>query len=108
MQYLNSTSNTLVDRYFAKRTRHHVDFFCHAPNARRVSLIADFNGWNPESNPMLRTLDGYWRISLELPHGHHQYLYLVDGKPVLDPDAAGKTCNDRNRSEEHTSELQSL
>jgi hypothetical protein len=24
-----------------------------------------------------------------LIHGHHQYRFLVDGKPVLDPQAAG-------------------
>jgi hypothetical protein len=33
---------------------------------------------------------------LELTHGHHQYLFLVDGQPVLDPKASGIARNDRN------------
>ena len=38
--------------------------------------------------------DGRWFASIELPHGHHQYVFLVDGKPVLDPKALGKTRNE--------------
>jgi hypothetical protein len=34
--------------------------------------------------------------SLELPHGYHQYVFLVDDKPVLDPKASGKARNERN------------
>lgn len=29
--------------------------------------------------------------SLDILHGYHQYLFLVDGKPMLDPNAKGKT-----------------
>ena len=34
--------------------------------------------------------------SLELHHGHHQYLFVVDGEPMLDPSADGIARNDRN------------
>ncbi len=84
-------------RYSAKRTRHHVDFFCHAPNAVNVCLVGDFNEWQPAANPMRRMPDGFWMASLELPHGYHHYLFLVDGKPVLDPNASGKGRNERNQ-----------
>ncbi|HOS76351.1 MAG TPA: hypothetical protein PKW12_13940 [Verrucomicrobiota bacterium] len=40
--------------------------------------------------------DGGWTIRLELPHGHHQYVFLVDGQPTLDPNAMGKVHNERN------------
>jgi thiol-disulfide isomerase/thioredoxin len=80
-------------RYSARRNLHHVDFFCQATEAKRVCLIGDFNEWQATANPMLRMPDGYWRTGLELPHGYHQYLFLVDGKPVLDPNATGKTRN---------------
>jgi hypothetical protein len=40
--------------------------------------------------------DGCWIASLELPHGHHQYLFLVDGNLALDPKASGRTRNERN------------
>ena len=78
----------------AKRNLHHVFFFCDAPEAQRVLLAGDFNRGDP--TPMRRTPDGRWMASLELPHGHHQYVFLVDGKPVLDPNASGKARNERN------------
>ncbi len=79
-----------------RRPLHLVDFFCRAPQAKSVSLVGDFNEWQPAAHPMTRMPDGAWRIRMELPHGHHQYLFLVDGKPMLDPNAMGKVHNERN------------
>ena len=80
------------------RVLHLVDFFCRAPQAKRVSLIGDFNGWQPASHLMTRMPDGGWVIRMELPHGHHQYQFLVDGVPTLDPNAMGKVHNGRNET----------
>lgn len=85
-----------MSRYSAKRTRHHIDFFCRAPRARQVSLVGDFNDWQSTANPMKQMPDGNWMVSLELSHGYHQYVFLVDGQPVLDPKASGKGLNERN------------
>lgn len=82
--------------YSAKRNLHHADFFCHAPEAKQVSIVGDFNNWNPNATPMVRQPDGQWIASLELRHGYHQYAFLVDGKRVLDPNAAGKTKDPHN------------
>lgn len=76
--------------YAASRTRHAVNFFCDAPSASKVSIAGDFNEWNADSLPMQRTPDGRWTARLDLVHGHHRYLFLVDGKPMLDPRASGK------------------
>jgi len=81
-----------------RRPLHLVDFFCHAPAAKTVSVIGDFNGWQPNGHPMTRMPDGGWVIRVELPHGHHQYQFLVDGKPMLDPNAMGKVHNERNET----------
>lgn len=82
--------------YSAKRTRHQVTFICRAPDAKQVCLAGDFNEWQSTANPMQKMPDGHWVASLEVAHGHHQYLFLVDGQPVLDPKAMGITRNDRN------------
>jgi 1,4-alpha-glucan branching enzyme len=82
----------------SRRPRHLVDFFCRAPHASNVCLIGDFNGWKPEAHPMTRMPDGGWVLRLELPHGHHQYQFLVDGVPTLDPNAMGKVHNERNET----------
>ena len=83
-------------RCSVKRTLHHVSFFCDAPGASYVCLVGDFNRWDLAATPMLRTPDGRWMAGLELPHGHHRYLFVADGKPQLDPNATGIVRNERN------------
>jgi len=72
-----------------------INFFCFAPEAQTVCLMGDFNGWDPASLPMQRRPDGRWFLQLPLTHGHHQYQFLVDGSPTLDPHATGTTRNAR-------------
>ena len=38
---------------------------------------------------MRRREDGWWFIEVLLTHGHHQYMFFVDDKPVLDPQGTG-------------------
>jgi len=45
---------------------------------------------------MKRMPDGAWRIDLPLTHGHHHYLFVIDGKLRLDPRAQGVARNERN------------
>ena len=71
-----------------------VNFICNAPQARSVSLVGDFNQWNPTAHPMRQMPDKAWFISVELKHGHHRYAFLVDGRLTLDPRAQGVTKND--------------
>jgi 1,4-alpha-glucan branching enzyme len=85
-----------LPRYSAKRNLHHAAFFCHAPEAKQVSLVGDFNRWDSTATPMSRQPDGRWMASVELSHGYHQYLFLVDGKRELDPNATGKGRNESN------------
>jgi len=77
------------DRYSAKRTAKPVQFMLLAPQAKEVYLMGDFNNWDPHSIPMQRQPDGGWRVEVTLPHGHHRYLFVVDGQPMLDPRAYG-------------------
>ena len=79
-----------------KKPLYAVDFFCRAPKAKSVSLICDFNEWNPAANPMRKMPDGGWVLRVSLPQGHQRYLFVVDGKPTLDPNALGKVYNERN------------
>ena len=90
--YLPGTLN----RYSAKKIAKPINFLCIAPQAKNVSLIGDFNDWHPNSNPMKRQPDGGWHIQVALSHGHHQYLFLIDGKPCLDARAQGTVRNAKN------------
>jgi 1,4-alpha-glucan branching enzyme len=72
-----------------------VNFICHAAQAAAVSLVGDFNHWDPRAHPMKRTPDRSWLLTIELKHGHHRYAFLVDGVLSLDPRAQGITRNDK-------------
>lgn len=76
-------------RYSAKRMAKPINFFCHAPQAKSVSVIGEFNGWDPHAHPMKRQPDGSWTTQIPLHHGHHHYLFQIDGERRLDPRAQG-------------------
>ena len=75
--------------YSAKSIIKPIIFVYSAPQAKSVCLTGDFNDWHPEAHPMKRQVDGAWRLEIPLSHGHHHYLFIVDGKPTLDPRAQG-------------------
>ncbi|MCL5098844.1 MAG: isoamylase early set domain-containing protein [Candidatus Omnitrophica bacterium] len=93
--FLESYSIGKKSRYSAQNSTRSINFFHQAPSAKRVSLIGDFNKWQPEANPMQRLPDGGWFTRIDLHHGHHLYQFLVDGQPVLDPRAQGTARNQR-------------
>ena len=71
------------------------NFYCAAPRAKSVHIAGDFNHWHPM--PMRKREDGWWFIQVLLAHGHHQYRFLVDGEPMLDPQASGMTRDSDNK-----------
>jgi hypothetical protein len=65
-----------------------VHFEIAAPLARRVSLVGDFDGWNPSALPMRRGANGAWTIDVRIPPGRHAFPFSVDGRLTTDPTAA--------------------
>ena len=87
---------SLSNPYSARNTARPVNFYCSAPGARSVFLVGEFNAWNRISHPMQKRDDGCWFIQMQLHHGHHQYQFIVDGQPFLDPQGTGMARNERN------------
>ncbi len=48
-----------------------------APAAQAVSVIGDFNGWQPESHPMLRENGGLWSLFIPGLAQYDRYQYAV-------------------------------
>jgi hypothetical protein len=59
-----------------------------APDAEQVYVVGDFNGWSPEATPLSRRSGGWWEMTVELPPGSYQFIYLVDGETLTPPRAA--------------------
>jgi hypothetical protein len=69
-----------------------VRFSLVAPNAASVSIVGDFNNWNPTTLPMRRSADGrMWEVEVRLPLGRYNYAFLVDGRLARDPGAPSTT-----------------
>ena len=83
--------------YSARKMVKPIPFVCHALEAKSVCIMGDFNDWDVTSHPMRRQHDGVWRVELPLCHGHHHYLFVIDGKPTLDPRANGVARNEHNQ-----------
>lgn len=96
MRSLRNYSPLKPRAYSAKNIIKPVPFVCHAPQAFTVFVMGDFNDWDPIAHPMKQAVDGAWRVEIPLNHGHHHYLFVIDGRPTLDPHAQGIARNDRN------------
>lgn len=92
--FMNTTQYGLTaDRHTAANSHKPVTFFCAAPHAKSVEIAGDFNRWEPM--PMHQSSDGWWLAQIELDLGHHQYQFLVDGRPMLDAYATEAVRNEQ-------------
>jgi len=66
-----------------------VQFVIVAPTASEVSLVGDFNDWNPSATPMELVADNrVWSVTIPLDAGRYRYAFLVNGDTWLsDPSA---------------------
>ena len=76
-------------RYSAKQMAKPINFRYFESNVKSVTIMGDFNNWNPTANSMEKHFDGSWVAKIPLHHGHHHYVFVADGKHILDPNANG-------------------
>jgi len=63
-------------------------FVIHSKTAHRISVVGDFNRWNPASAPMTRSPNSaLWSVTIPILPGRHMYGFIVDDSTfTLDPD----------------------
>jgi len=57
------------------------------PEATTVCVAGSFNEWKPEKTPLNQTANGRWVGDLAIRPGRHEYLFVVDGQWLPDPNA---------------------
>lgn len=80
----------------AKRDQR-VQFVLVAPDAKKVSVVGDFNGWDAShaSFQAQHRGGGVWSVTAPVPVGHHRYSFVVDDSLwVADPTAPRVIDND--------------
>jgi 1,4-alpha-glucan branching enzyme len=63
--------------------------------ARQVSVVGDFNNWNPIATRMKKNSFGVWEVLVPLDRGNWSYKYNVDGQWILDPKNFKRVSNDQ-------------
>ncbi len=56
-----------------------------AIEAKKVSLVGEFNNWNPDADPMQSDDYGTWTKIKMLSPGNIEYKFWVDGEWMQDP-----------------------
>jgi hypothetical protein len=63
-------------------------FVFESTEAKKVSVVGEFNDWEVDELPMTRVRDGVWTTTVPLAPGRHVYAFVVDGTLlVADPRA---------------------
>jgi hypothetical protein len=76
-----------VERHAAGDGGDRVRFSVSAPTAKQVSLVGDFNRWNPAAVPMRRGSSDVWVVDVRLEPGRHVFAFSIDGALRADTDA---------------------
>jgi hypothetical protein len=74
-----------------------VQFVLVAPDAKKVAVVGDFNGWDASHVEFQaqHTGGGVWSVTAPVPVGHHRYSFVVDDSVwVADPIAPRAADND--------------
>ena len=72
-----------------------VPFVVMAAHAARVSIVGDFNDWDPAATPLRRAGTQAWWVVVNLRPGRYRYAFVVDGtRWVADPAAPRAADND--------------
>lgn len=71
----NQNPNKKVVNRFNKRE---VKFSYYAPEAMKVFIAGEFNGWDIQSLPMKRQKGGIWKTTTKLLPGRYEYKMFAD------------------------------
>jgi 1,4-alpha-glucan branching enzyme len=61
-------------------------FKLHAPSAKTVYTVGNFNNWVKDDSSLMKKLDnGNWIKIISLQEGTYYYKFVVDGRWIEDP-----------------------
>ncbi|TKS59517.1 MAG: hypothetical protein EWM72_02085 [Nitrospira sp.] len=61
-------------------TKKAVTFEYFDPSATVVTLVGNFNQWDPKARPLKRDPGGLWKGTVRLEPGIYQYKFVVNGE----------------------------
>lgn len=98
---VRSATNPIVTALFPSsltpKPPQRVQFVLVAPDAKKVAVVGDFNGWDADhaGYQAQHRGGGVWSVTAPVPVGHHHYSFVVDDSVwVADPTAPRVVDND--------------
>ncbi len=76
-----------------KIKKRRVTFSVELADAREVTLMGDFNKWNPKKHAMRKNGKGVWIKAVIIPPGQYEYKFLADGHWLEDPQNSQRRIN---------------
>ncbi|MGD9106789.1 MAG: isoamylase early set domain-containing protein, partial [Desulfobacterales bacterium] len=73
-----------MKKQMQKKKRRRIIFSFNAADAGKVSLVGEFNNWDPKKHPMKCDNNGLWTKTVMLEPGIYEYKFLVDEDWMLD------------------------
>ena len=61
--------------------------------AKHISVVGDFNNWNPNISPMKKNKYHVWKTTIPLKKGNYSYKFAVDRQWILDPHNPNRVSN---------------
>ena len=86
---------------YIQKKKNYIEFRLYKPTAKFISIVGDFNHWNPENDILQKDHNGIWTLTKRIPKGQYRYKYIVDGKWETDlynnnpnsSDDSGEVCS---------------
>jgi 1,4-alpha-glucan branching enzyme len=70
-----------------------VTFSYNGPVGRSINVVGDFCDWQTDRCPMKKDKTGVWKATIVLAPGRYEYLFVVDGQWVSDPNCVERAKN---------------
>jgi 1,4-alpha-glucan branching enzyme len=83
---LESAKEDFMRRDCSNQEINEIQLLFEVVDGKKVSLIGEFNNWNPDVDPMQRDENETWMKAKMLPPGNIEYKFWVDGEWMEDPD----------------------
>jgi hypothetical protein len=78
----------------ADRETRTVEFVLRTAADSAVTLVGDFNDWDPRATPLHPASDGVWTVTVPLRPGRYRYTFIVDGTRWRSDPAAPRALED--------------
>jgi len=85
METLTKRMETILKEELPKIKLNDIILTVKAPEASKVYVAGDFNGWKVDDTTIMEKVNGLWTKHVSLKAGSYRYKFVIDGEWIEDP-----------------------